>query len=44
MLDGLCTAAELSLGVCCWQVSAEDTSTQALAGHKGRRYGPKQET
>lgn len=39
MLDG--TAAELSLGVYCWQDSAEDMSTQALAGHQGRRNGPK---
>ena len=38
MLDGLCTAAELLLGVYCWQDSAEDTSMQALAGHKGKEF------
>lgn len=42
MLDSPCTAAELSLGVYCWQDSAEDTSMQALAGHEGRRDDPKQ--
>jgi len=40
VLDGLCTAAELSLGVYCRQDSAEDASMQAPAGHKGRRDGP----
>lgn len=39
MLDG--TAAELSVGVYCWQDSAEDTYTQAVTGHQGRRNGPK---
>lgn len=44
MLDGLCTAAELSLGIYCWQDCAENMPMQALAGHKGRRDGPEQET
>lgn len=43
MLNGLCKAADLLLGVCCWQDSAEDTFTQDLAGQKGRRDGPKQD-
>lgn len=43
MLSGLCKAAELLLGVCCCQDSAEDTSTQDLAGQEGRRDGYKQD-